>query len=199
MQVITLLNQIGIQSPFPLGEELGSGCHGQVFCHCDDPGYAIKLSVIYGDDADLQYRRLCTTLHTLYLFGGRPTNHLPFVYDYKLLYQGLISSTKCIIHYHTMERFFGISEDEKKVFHTILSHEDANRIKSFDFHQLTEALTGLSKGLTFDIEKVRTFHRRIQRSFLEHRDMHPRNIMKDRDGDFKLIDLDSVVFKGSVR
>jgi hypothetical protein len=97
-----------------------------------------------------------------------------------------------IIYYYIMEKLRKISEDETKVFHTILSHEDRGIDKNFSLEKIGEMLEGMARGLDFDAEKVTLFCNNIKRAPLSHLDIHVRNIMKDDVGDFKLIDLDRI-------
>ena len=53
-----------------------------------------------------------------------------------------------------MERLNELSVDEKKVFHSILSHEDNNKIKNYSNDKVKEMLLGMSYGLDFDLEKI---------------------------------------------
>lgn len=192
MQVITLIDRLGCKLPFSLGKELGSGNHGQVFSLRDDSNCVIKLSVIYGPDSLTQYNKIADVLFRLQQYEGF---HLPLVYRFGLIHH----DETYLIHYHTMDRFQPISEDEGKVFHTILSHEDANRCKQYDSKQLIETLFGLSKGLVFDMSKVIAFYCRIHMSEFMHLDMHSRNILKTKSGDFKLIDLNLIDYRRRIQ
>jgi len=51
---------------------------------------------------------------------------------------------------------------------------------------------GMAAGLDFDAEKVMLFCENIRTAPIIHEDTHARNIMKNDDGDFRLIDLDSI-------
>lgn len=97
---------------------------------------------------------------------------------------------KCILHYYVMEKLNKITEDESKVFHTILSHEDRNLKKCYQGKKLREILLKLKVGLDFDIERVILFCELLNASPVIQLDLHERNIMKDNQGNFKLVDLD---------
>ena len=56
-------------------------------------------------------------------------------------------------------------------------------------------LSGLSSGLDFDEEKVIFFVNNFKKSPIIHNDVHVRNIMKDCDGNFKMIDFDRAELK----
>jgi thiamine kinase-like enzyme len=89
-----------------------------------------------------------------------------------------------------MEKLFKISEDERKIFHTILSHEDRNIVKNYPLDKVKKMLTGMSYSLDFDYNKVIFFYQNLRDCPLQHLDLHVRNIMKDIDGNFKMIDFD---------
>jgi serine/threonine protein kinase len=99
-----------------------------------------------------------------------------------------------VLYYYVMEKLLPISEDELKVFHTILSHEDRNIEKNYTSSELEKILRGLRRGLDFDAEKVKFLSDAIRISPIKHLDIHPRNIMKNATGDFKLIDFDRARF-----
>lgn len=100
-----------------------------------------------------------------------------------------------VLYFYTMEKLNKISEDESKVFHTLLSHEDSNKEKKFTQAKL-KILRGLSRGLDFDENSVKFFCENYRSDRLFHNDVHPRNIMKDHNGNFVLIDFDRVLLKG---
>jgi thiamine kinase-like enzyme len=89
-----------------------------------------------------------------------------------------------------MEKLHPLSEDEIKVFHSLVSHEDQNKIKKYSSLEINKILQGLSIGLDFDLHKVMFFCKNLNKLTIQHSDLHPRNLMKDSDGNFKLIDFD---------
>lgn len=98
-----------------------------------------------------------------------------------------------LIYYYEMEKLQKISEDEKRVMHSILSHEDSNIEKDIGMERVLPILNGLSFGLDFDETKVINFVKKLQKletDGIRYLDYHPRNIMKDLGGNFKLIDID---------
>ena len=94
-----------------------------------------------------------------------------------------------------MERLMKISEEESKVFHTILSHEDRGLDKKYTLRLLQNTLNGLSYSLDFETQKVLEFYSDLQSSKIEHLDIHPRNIMKNKNGQFFMIDFDRCTLK----
>jgi hypothetical protein len=88
-----------------------------------------------------------------------------------------------------MERLLPLTDDEEKVFHSIISHEDRGLSKFLTPEQLHTALDLLEAGLEFDRKQVVKFYAQVILSTMKHLDLHPRNILKDNAGAFKLIDL----------
>lgn len=185
--------------PSNLGERLGEGADGEVFSLKDDSKKVLKLGIIYEHhDGELFqiYNQVDKVLD--YMIAVRPGAYAR-VYEHG--YLGLFSREmpywrkgvqKFVIYYYTMERLQKISEDESKVFHSILSHEDRGIEKNFSPDKVAKMLQGLSRGLDFDAEKVTLFCDNINKAAASHLDVHPRNIMKDEANNFKLIDLDRI-------
>ena len=98
-----------------------------------------------------------------------------------------------ITYYYVMENLSKITEDEKKVFYSLLSHEDRNVKKNYSLSSVIDMLKEMQRGLDFDYNKAFRFYRVLKESKFHHMDLHPRNIMKDTDGNFKLIDFDRVM------
>jgi serine/threonine protein kinase len=183
-----------------LGEKIGDGADGELFELKEDSNQVIKISVLF----DLQFRGLNylnnayqNTSKILSILEG-DNNAFVKVFNHNKIGQFTRNylnhndniAQHYLLYYYTMEKCFKISEDEKKVFHTILSHEDRGLTKNFSKKKIAEILFGLSMGLDFDSKKITLFYESLQTSCIKHLDMHPRNIMKDRSGNFKLVDLD---------
>lgn len=181
-------------------KRIGDGADGEVFELADDPNKVIKLCVLY-DTGSVGYKQT-------YQYITKSIDHLvqhphpSYALVYEHVYMGEGSrqvvwgnthkEQPFLLYYYVMEKLGKISEDEAKVFHTILSHEDRGIKKNFSADQLKEILTGLRRGLDFDVEKVILFHDNLKNAPLAHLDIHVRNIMKDANGYFKMIDFDRV-------
>lgn len=109
-------------------------------------------------------------------------------YDYSSYYE---------VCFSILEKLDKISDDEKKVFHTLLCHEDMNRKKDSSFKNIKSITSSLSKGLEFSEEKVLYFCTQYKTCAVKHNDIHVRNIMKDKFNNFKLIDFDRCFLKGN--
>jgi len=179
-----------------LGQEIGNGSDGQVF-EIANSNRVIKYCILYQDfSEDLHYRYSKIKKAICYIKDNKPST-CARVYDFSFLVFGsrkLFNGLKqdYIIYYYTMEKLSKISDDEKKVFHTILSHEDRGIVKNFSEEKLRETLFGLSRGLDFDEGRVILFYNNLKNSSIQHLDIHVRNIMKDLEGNFRLIDFDRV-------
>ncbi len=193
MQVLNLLQQNNItQIPF-LGKELGFGADGQVFELADDPYRVIKLSVCF--DEEKTYEDVEEILQ--YLLQYQP---LSYATVYEATYLGhynrqIIRGNTSVLqnyflYFYVLEKLYKISEDEKKIFHSIISHEDKNITKNYPLSKVKEMLDGMSYSLDFDYNKVLFFYQHLQNCPLKHLDLHVRNIMKDGNGNFKMTDFD---------
>jgi len=204
MFVLSLVRQLCADKlPVQPDVRQGSGADGEVFSIKDDPHKVLKLSVLYGrpgQSADRPFRVIQKVLETIQ--AERPS---AYVQLYQHGYLGTYSrqmhvrprgrvKQDFILYYYLMDKLYPITEDEGKVFHSILSHEDRNIKKDFSPDKIREMLQGMSRGLDFDTEKVILFCRNIKRAEQEigvlHGDISPRNIMRNMEGQFKLIDVD---------
>lgn len=176
--------------PKDLGLELGSGADGQVFELNNCPDKVLKISVLFDLDKFSKIESYLNYLSTNYI------DTCARVYEYKNLghfnRDTVYGSQDYILYYYVMEKCFKISEDEKKVFHSILSHEDRGFDKNFSLDLINKMLQGLALGLDFDKKKVILFCEKIKQSSINHLDLHVRNIMKNDLGFFKMVDLDRI-------
>lgn len=193
MQVLRLIQRHGFDLQFSLGDELGYGADGQIFSLLDHKDKVIKLCVSY-DNYSYEY------IDSILSYLETNNDHICVrVCEHAYIGSGseksLYGERNFILYYYIMDRLNKISEDEKKVFHSILSHEDMNVNKQYSLSTVSNMLHGMQKGLDFDYNKVIYFYNEIKLSKLDHRDMHVRNIMKDNVGNFKLIDFDRARIK----
>jgi hypothetical protein len=185
-------------------ERLGQGgADGEVFAIENDPNRVIKFSIIYD--------RFSQSPKTIYRKEIVP------ILDYVMLTQPLICARvyehgylgqfsrempywkagiqTFVIHYCIMERLFPLTEDEKKVFHSVVSHEDRGIEKKLLPEKVNEMLRGLARGLDFDAEMITLFCNQLRVASLSHSDLHVRNILKNGAGYFKLIDFDRAILE----
>lgn len=171
-------------------DKIGSGADGEVFNIAEDLNKVIKFSISWIDNK----KELSNVLNYITQFN----NIYSKVYEYKILGEFQEYNSKFYLYYYVMEKLSHITDDEYKVFHSILSHEDNNLSKSFSLIQIIEMLNGMSCGLDFNLNNVITFYTNLKSSKLIHNDIHPRNIMKDMNGNFKLIDFDRAVLENGL-
>lgn len=162
-----------------VGSLLGYGIDGQVYSFQNEK--IIKISRICSE-LNLSFFSLEKILS--YLKNNR-THVFASVYDYG--YLGKINNDE--FYYYISEKLKPLSEDEKKVFHTLISHEDRNIVKNYSDAKIKKILFGLMRGLDVNPKKVIFFCTSLRRSRIKHLDLHSRNIMKNNNGDFKLIDF----------
>lgn len=162
-------------------DRLGDGADGEVFVLAEEPNKVIKFCIAF--EVPLESGKVLR-----YLIDNPALTHAR-VYEY--VYLGhMFEHRDCYLYYYTMEKLLKISEDEKKVFHSIMSHEDRNADKNFSSFKVKKMLDGLSTGLDFDAGRVIFFYDNCRKTQVDHLDIHVRNIMKDDAGNFKLIDFD---------
>lgn len=180
---------------------LGEGADGEVLSIKDDSHRVLKLGIIYGrpgESVKRQYEQIEQVLNTVQHEQPRAYVHL-YDHGYMGTYSRQIhirprgrAEQDFIIYYYLMDKLDSITEDEGKVFHSILSHEDRGIKKNFSAEKIQEMLQGMSRGLDFDAEKITLFCSNIKEAKLSHLDIAVRNIMKDSVGEFKLVDVDRV-------
>lgn len=175
---------------------LGAGFDGEVYQLLEDYNKVVKFSVVY-DCHYGNYANLDKVLSYLTMNNAQAYAH---VYERKYLGEYSYMSRdaqerKCLLHYYIMEKLNKISEDEYKVFYSIISHEDRNIVKNYSIEKIRDILKGLSKGLDFDEKKIIFFYESLIDGPIIHNDLHPRNVMKDGSGHFKLIDFDRCILK----
>lgn len=199
MQILKIINDNNCQLPFSLGKELGAGNDGQVFELKNEPTKVIKFSILF----DLNFNGE-SYLQSKYnelskCFDVIKKNNTIFAKIINYQQIGFFkrkfdnNEQDYLLHYYIMEKCEKLSEDEKKVFHTILSHEDQGLIKKFSEKKFDEILFGLARGLDFDSKKIRLFYESVMASEIKHLDLHIRNIMKDSFENYKMIDFDRCI------
>lgn len=185
------------------GERLGDGADGETFVVADDPTKVLKLSVIYDRFEDspkeIYFNQIAPVLD--YVMLQRPPMCVT-VYEHGYLgeYSRKMAHWRkgvqnFVIHYCIMERLSPLSDDEKRALHSLVSHEDRKIEKDLAPKKIKEIVGGLARGLDFDQEKVILFCDQLREAFLSHSDIHPRNIMKDDKGYFKLVDFDRAILE----
>ncbi len=186
--------------PPNISKKIGDGADGECFHLSNDCNKVIKLSVLYEyDRGDIEEQYKQNIAPILEFLINNPIKVFANVYSHKYIgsfcrdFNG--SNQSFIIYYYVMEKLNKISEDEQKVFHTILSHEDRGINKNFSIADIRKILNGLRIGLDFDYKKIIDFYSEMLCCPIIHLDLHPRNIMKDNFGNFKLIDLDRCEFR----
>lgn len=192
MQALKLCKENGISLP-PLGKEIGYGADGQVFDTIDNK--VIKIAVCF--DQSRQFVDIQNILQ--YIMKNSPpayasVHQSEYLGEYTRPYYHCGVKTTIVqqyyLHYYIMDKLSKISEDERKIFHSIVSHEDRNIVKNFHLDKVKKMLTSMSYSLDFDYNKVIFFYQNLYNCPLRHMDLHVRNIMKDKDGNFKMIDFD---------
>lgn len=131
-------------------------------------------------------------LNNLNYLRDNPDPAYAKVYEIQYLDMFAKNDVDYIVYYYIMEKLNNISEDEKKVFFTILSHEDKNIKKDYSSSQLKKILDDLSRGLDIEPSRIMLFCERLRDSKLKHLDISERNILVDGSGNYKLIDFERI-------
>ena len=181
---------------FNLGARLGNGVDGEVFDIIGESNKVIKLCVLYESYNNINEYYSKTIVPVLTLLISNPVDIFARVYTHEYLGTFQSEFKKFILYSYTMEKLENISEDEKKVFHTIISHEDRGIIKNYSTKEVQEILGGLSLGLDFNEERVIFFYEKLKSSPINHTDLHVRNVMKDKRGFFRMVDFDRAQLNG---
>lgn len=199
MKVLSLCQQLCPEKiVYATTDRIGYGVDGEVFsiegssdqvikycCLYDIPG--IKLSLAFNQIQDV-LSHLCES----------PARIYARVYSYSKLgcFERInVGVEEFILYYYVMEKLYPLSEDECRVFHTIVSHEDRGIIKDYSREKQQNLIRGMGTALDFDSERVMFFCDNLKKSTVQHLDLHERNIMKDCYGNFKLVDLDRSILK----
>lgn len=171
--------------PPNLKDKLGDGSDGEVYSLKDNEK-VIKFSANYlptsGKDA-------------IQFLIKSPTDTYARVFSYESYGPYSKDDETFVLSVTILEKLRRITDDEERVFHSILSHEDRNIVKNFSLAKLKKMLDGLRRGLDFDAERVTLFCSNLRKTPVRHPDIHPRNIMKDEFGHFKLIDFDHLILE----
>lgn len=190
--------------PVVIGDKLGTdGADGEVFDIIGQPDKVIKFCLLLEnqvespktlEDSYFNIKEVLEYLITNSVDGFAKVYSYDWLGEYSRTVWGN-TQEKYFLYYYIMEKLYRTTGDERKVFHSILSHEDRGIIKNYGPEQIKKMLAGLSRGLDFDAEKVMLFCDKVRQSPVIHLDVEVRNIMKDISGQFKLIDFDRAMLR----
>jgi hypothetical protein len=195
--------------PVDTGEVLGYGADGDVHVIKDNPNQVIKFAKLYesfceDDPIDIQLNNIIGVLDYIQNFQIKcfakvySYNYLGTFDRHQVYEEGgkeLVRRQRFALYYYIMERLHKISDDEKKVFHSIICHEDRGYDKNYSIKTIESMLNGMEPYFSFDKEKVLIFCININKAPIKHNDLHKRNIMKDDNGNYKLVDFDRATIK----
>ncbi len=197
MLVLKLCQQLCPEKiPVVTAARLGDGADGEVFDIEGQPDQVVKFGVLYQTGSSKvqdTYKYIVRVLDYL-IQNPSPTYARVYSHGYMGKFSRAVTwSNKeqpYILYYYLMEKLYKITEDERKVFHSVVSHEDRGMKKNFSAQKVKEMIIGMNTGLDFDAEKVTFFCDNFKNTSVSHLDIHVRNIMKDSNGNFKLVDFD---------
>lgn len=183
--------------PYKLGSQLGYGAHGEVFEVQEQPSKAVKVSVLY-DAYDVPIDDMFATInHTHSYLKGKCIFPLAPIYEFAKISEGhrdtVSGKQKYIVYYCVMDKLQPLSEDEKKVLKTICDVYNKNVKQT---KPMKDILKDLSSWFCFDQAKVLEFYEMLLACPIQHNDVHRRNILKDSNNNFRLIDFDRSCLNG---
>jgi hypothetical protein len=166
----------------PVGTFIAEGADGEAFLSEDK---VIKFTIIRDgkDNANNVWFKNKTILEAIFDTNPR---HFCKVFDFGVV--KVINDPYSIIYFSLLEKLNQMSSDESKAIDSLISHRDYNKYP--DINKSIGKVSELHQYLDFDKNKMIKFLECIKSSKIKHLDMHPRNVMKDSFGNFKLIDFD---------
>lgn len=193
MKAYSYLKEHNISFPYAIGKEIGYGADGQVFDLIDFPNRVIKFSVLYQLYGSKELSKSFKDLEIKYHFLiNHNFHHLVKIYDFGYLFTGMRNTVSgiesYIVYFSVMEKLAKPFEDENKVLKSLCDSYN----KGYPISNIKE----LSDWYDCDTSKVLMFYHTIAGCNVKHLDIHRRNIMKDKNGNFKLIDLDRIEING---
>lgn len=176
---------------FELGQKLGDGADGEVF---EYQNHIIKFSILFDTS---KYDSIKNSIEYLI---NKPFPCYVNIFNFNFLksFKKEFDDEECLIYSYEMEKLNKITDDEKRVFDFLVSHEDRNIVKNYDSAQCKKILAGHRSALDFDAERIMFFLDALKIAPVKHLDIHTRNIMKDDLGNFKLTDMDRSILDTTV-
>lgn len=182
--------------PFILGKCLGQGNQGIVYEDLNDTTKVIKLSIIYDDFNKISLDDKFVLIEKIYKYIiNNPHSSVVKIYSFDKLYSGSQPifewEHKYIVYYSIMEKLNILSENEVKVFKTICDafNKDLKSERSIE-----EILKEMKDWFDVDDKKILNFYNSLSDLKINNKDFQPRNIMKDKDNNYYIIDFDLANF-----
>lgn len=195
MLVHNLCKQNNISIPYSIGARIGDGADGECF-EINNSNKVIKLCVLFDYPNRNLKKDYDNIIKVINFIKNNNLHTYAKVYDYEYVGKfnrpnlSMSKGQDYILYYYVMEKLVELTDDEKRVFHSVLSHEDKGEAKNYEILKIKKMLEGMRRALDFDEEKVTFFCEELRRAPIMHNDIHIRNIMKDHLGNFKMIDFD---------
>lgn len=181
---------------FKIGKEIGWGAQGQVFEIEDQPKRVIKISILYDVDPYLDLDIVFDKIQKVYKYVcSHQASNLGKIYEFGRLRTGSRNTVNglqdYIVYYSIQEKMESLSDDEKKVFKTICQAlNDELELE----RTIEDIVKELGAWLKFDSEKIMKFYYSLGDLPFDHNDLRCQNILKDVNGNFRLIDFDLAEF-----
>jgi hypothetical protein len=192
MNALSYYKQFSNVKTFNLGAEIGYGADGQVFDLKDDSSKVVKIGVLYDVHETLSLDDSFNAIEKNYrhFINGSET-HFVNIFEFGMIGKGTRNTVagpeNYIVYYIIQEKLFSMSEDEKKALKTVC--DVINGVVK-NSKPVSSILKDLNNWFDFDYSKVNGFFEQVKCSKIQHLDFHRRNILKDANGCFRLIDLE---------
>ncbi len=185
------------KTKFDIKEYIDSGADGEAYL--TNNNNVIKFSILFDLSYDFQmFKKSSEILKNLNDIKNNPIDCYVKVINNDYLFDNQIK-TKIgnqfyCLYYYTMEKLNHLSDDEVSAIRTLAPQVDKNN-PTIDLTKAKSAINEVSNYLDFNANKLLKFYSSYINCRYHHNDFHSRNIMKDSDGNFKLVDLDRITKK----
>lgn len=181
---------------FNFGEKLGSGAHGDIWELLNYPDKVMKVAWA-PLDVPKEFHNLPNNIGQRWTFPNVQATYqyllqhqfpaLAKIFDFRPLHKRTDRQYYSVL----LERLQPLTEPEQKVMKSVCMDYNGNIETGKCLYHIDE----LKGWLEFNAHKVITFYTALGNLPVIHRDFHRRNIMKDAQGNFKLIDFELLDIK----
>lgn len=169
---------------------IGSGFHGEVWSLFDQPDKVVKLAWAPIIDQDYHPKWTWQHIHNTYQYLiQHPSPTLATIYEVNVSVR--IPHTNRQYYSVLMEKLLPLTDDELKVMTSVVMDYNGN----IESGKCLQHIQELQEWLEFDAAQAEHFYDSLVQLPVVQRDFHSRNIMKDKEGEFRLIDFECLDLK----
>jgi thiamine kinase-like enzyme len=196
-----------------VGKFIDDGAQGKVYNIKEHRNKIVKISMLYDRDVS-PIEEIFSNIQNIYFWiKDNPQDVLVKIFEFGKLTEGerpfypFIKDQKYISYFSIQEKLIKLSVVEEKVFRNLAYnmtqyyHTDEPFFTQnladdpLFYKNLPDFLKSLKEKFDFDQNKILNFYSNLEKLQIYHNDFRPENIMKDKKGNFKLIDFDLSEFK----